>query len=290
MVAHAQAQSRIGARTRSRRNVGEMLTGAAMIGAMLVVLIPFAWAFLTSLKDQNQIYQFPPGLIPEPATLANYAVQFQEGLAQGLINSLIVSTSAVVLCVVAAAMCAYPLARFNFRGANIMLFLVIAPMMIPGLVNLVPTYLILAALGLLNSYLGLILIYWVQSLPISIWILRGFFQALPYEIEEAAVVDGASRLQILFRILMPLAQPALLAVGVLVFLAAWNDFIIASIITSSADMRTAQIYLYANIGDTETNWGGLMAAAIVVTVPVVAVFAVLQQRFVAGLTSGAIKG
>lgn len=285
MIATAAAFPR-----RRRLATGDWLLGTAMIGAMAIVIIPFVWAFFTAIETQKQIYAFPPQILPEPVTLLNYAVQFQEGLAQGLINSTIVSVSAVALSIVAASMCAYPLARLRFRGSNIVLFLIIAPMMIPGLVNLIPTYMILGVLGLLNTYLGLILIYWVRALPISVWILRGFFQTLPAEIEEAAVVDGASHLQTLFQIVMPIARPALLAVAVLDFLDAWNDFIIASIVTSSADMRTAQIYLYANIGDTQTNWGGLMAAAIVVTLPVVIVFAFLQQRFVAGLTAGALKG
>jgi len=261
-----------------------------MIGWMLVVFLPFAWALSTALKDQKQAYIFPPRFFPSPVVLGNFAVQFQQGLADGLLNSAVVSTMAVILTLLTAAMCAYPLARMSFRGDGIIFFLIIVPMMIPGLVNLVPTYMILATIGVLNTYLGLILVYWVQSLPISIWILRGFFQALPYELEEAAVMDGASPWQTLFSVLLPIAQPALLAVAVLVFLAAWNDFIIASIITSSAEMRTAQIYLYANIGDTQTDWGGLMAAAVVVTIPVVVVFAVLQRRFVAGLTTGALKG
>jgi ABC-type glycerol-3-phosphate transport system permease component len=285
-----------GVRPRARGRLGapadlkSLFLGSAMIGWMLVVFLPFAWALSTALKDQKQAYIFPPRFFPNPIVLGNFGVQFQQGLANGLLNSAVVSTMAVLLTLLTAAMCAYPLARMSFRGDGVILFLIVVPMMIPGLVNLVPTYMILATIGVLNTYLGLILVYWVQSLPISIWILRGFFQALPYELEEAAVMDGASPWQTLFSVLLPIAQPALLAVAVLVFLAAWNDFIIASIITSSAEMRTAQIYLYANIGDTQTDWGGLMAAAVVVTIPVVVVFAVLQRRFVAGLTTGALKG
>ena len=277
-------------RGRIKWKSSDLLIGGLMVVSMLIVIVPFVWAFFTSLETQKQIYAFPPQAIPNPPTLFNYGVQFQEGLAQGLLNSAIVSISAVVLSLVTAAMCAYPLARIRFRGSNIALFLIIAPMMIPGLVNLVPTYIILAKLALLNSYPGLILVYWVRSLPISIWILRGFFQTLPGELEEAAVVDGASRFQVLFEIFIPISQPALLAVALLGFIDSWNDFIIASIITSSADMRTAQVFLYANMGDTETNWGGLMASAIVITLPVVIMFALLQRRFVAGLTAGALKG
>lgn len=261
-----------------------------MIVGIVVALLPFAWAFLTSVKLQHQIYAFPPEVIPKPFTLFNYGSEFQGGLGQGLFNSALVSICSVALTVAAGSLAAYPLARMRFRGSQVVLFLIIAPMMIPGLVNLIPTYLILAALGLLDTYLGLILIYWVGSLPISVWILRGFFQTVPSELEEAAVVDGCSRVQTLFHIILPVSKPALMAVALLAFLNAWNDFIIASIVTTSAEMRTAQIFLYANIGDVEVNWGGLMAAAIVVSLPVVLLFLFMQRGFISGLTAGAVKG
>jgi multiple sugar transport system permease protein len=258
--------------------------------AIVLALLPFAWAFLTSVKLQHQIYAFPPELIPNPFTLFNYASEFTGGLAQGLFNSALVSLCAVALTLSAGSLAAYPLARLHFRGSRIVLFTIIAPMMIPGLVNLVPTYLILSALGLLDTYLGLILLYWVGSLPAAVWILRGFFQTVPRELEEAAVVDGCSRLQTLTRVILPVSRPALVTVALLAFLQAWNDFIIASIITTSAEMRTAQIFLYANIGDVEVDWGGLMAAALVISLPVVLLFLLLQRSFVSGLTAGAIKG
>lgn len=280
----------VSVRRRARRSGGAWIAAALMAPATLVVVVPFLWALVVSLETQKQIYQFPPALLPDPATLANYALEFQQGLAWGLVNSALTSVSAVLLTVVTASMCAYPLARMRFRGSGLALFLIVAPMMVPGLVNLVPTYMILARLGLLDTYGGLILVYWVHALPGSIWILRGFYQTLPQEIEEAAVVDGASRLQVLVQIITPIAQPALAAAAVIAFLGAWNDYIIAAIMTSSAEMRTAQVFLYANIGDVYTNWGGLMASAIVVTLPVLVLFAVLQRRFIDGLTAGALKG
>lgn len=277
-------------RARTSRPALNWLPNLLMILAMVVALLPFVWAFLTSVKLQHQIYAFPPELLPNPFTWFNYASEFQGGLAQGLFNSAFVSFFAVLLTVSASSLAAYPLARMRFRGSQLVLFSIILPMMIPGLVNLVPTYLILAAFGLLDTYLGLILIYWVGSLPVAVWILRGFFQTIPRELEEAAVVDGCSRLQTLVQIILPISRPALVTVALLTFLAAWNDFIIASIITTSAEMRTAQIFLYANIGDVEVNWGGLMAAALVVSAPVVILFLFLQRSFISGLTSGAVKG
>jgi len=278
-------QSRI-----SYKQVAEWLRTLFMIIGIVIALLPFMWALLTSFKNQKQIYAFPPDILPNPFTFANYIAEFEGGLTRGLFNSASVAISTVVLTVSAGCLAAYPLARMRFRGSQLVLFLIIAPMMIPGLVNLVPTYLILAKLSLLNTYAGLILLYWSGSLPVGVWILRGFFQTVPKELEEAAIVDGCSRLQTLVLVVLPVSLPALMTVSLLAFLHAWNDFIVASIITTSAEMRTAQLFLYANIGDVEVNWGGLMASAIVVTLPVVLLFLVLQRNFVSGLTAGALKG
>jgi multiple sugar transport system permease protein len=266
---------------------------AAIYGLMLLVAIlsvlPFVWAFLTSLKVERQVYAFPPQLLPNPVTGYNYVRAIEHGLLLALFNSAFIALSTVVLVLVAASLAAYPLARIGFRGSQVVLFLCIAPMMIPGLVNLVPTYIMMAKLGLLDSYQGLILIYWVHSLPLAIWVLRGFFQSLPHELEDAAAVDGASRLRILWSIVLPLSQPALAAVALLVFLNAWNEFVIASIMTSSSLMRTAQVFLYLNMTDVGVNWGEMMASGLATNLPVLALFLLLQRRFIAGLTAGSLK-
>jgi len=264
-------------------------TAALMVLGITIALLPFLWAALTSLKPERQIYAFPPQILPRPATLSNYTAEFRAGLGVGLLNSTLVATCTVVLTLVTGSLAAYALARIPFRGSQAVLFVIIAPMMIPGLVNLVPTYLILAKLGLLNTYAGLVLLYWTGSLPASVWILRGFFGTVPRELEEAAVVDGCSRLQTLLLVVLPVSRPALVTVALLAFLFAWNDFIVASIITTSAGMRTAQLFLYANIGDVEVHWGGLMASALVVSLPVLVLFLGLQRHFVSGLTAGAVK-
>jgi len=279
------------AAARPRTSLG--LEYALLYGVMALVaivsLLPFAWAFLTSLKVERQVYAFPPQILPNPVTGYNYVQAIGHGLLLALFNSAFISLSTVALVLVAASLAAYPLARISFRGSQVVLFLCIAPMMIPGLVNLVPTYIMMAKLGLLDSYGGLILIYWVHSLPLAIWVLRGFFQALPHELEDAAAVDGASRLRILWAIVLPLSQPALAAVALLVFLNAWNEFVIASIMTSSALMRTAQVFLYLNMTDVGVNWGEMMASGLATNLPVLALFLLLQRRFIAGLTAGSLK-
>lgn len=277
------------ARPRADLDLGRLALYAAMLVVALLALLPFAWAFLTSLKIEKQVYAFPPQLLPNPATLYNYGQAIAHGLLLALFNSAVVSLTTVALVLVAGSLAAYPLARMTFRGSQLILFLIIAPMMIPGLVNLVPTYIVMAKLELLDSYHGLILIYWVHSLPLAIWILRGFFQTVPYELEDAAAVDGCSRLRMLWSIVLPLSQPALAAVALLVFLNAWNEFVIASIMTSSSVMRTAQVFLYLTMTDVGVNWGEMMASALAINLPVLALFLLLQRRFIAGLTAGALR-
>jgi len=264
-----------------------MYAGMLVVG--LVAILPFVWAFLTSFKVENQVYVFPPVIVPDPATLYNYGQAIRHGLLLALFNSGFVAVVTVMLTLAIGSLAAYPLARMTFRGSGLFLFLIIAPMMIPGLVNLVPTYIVMAKLGLLDSYGGLILVYWVHALPMAIWILRGFFQTIPSEIEDAASVDGCSRPQILWSIVLPLSQPALAAVALLVFINAWNEFVIASIMTTSVAMRTAQVFLYLNMTDVGINWGEMMASAIAINLPILVFFLLLQRRFIAGLTAGALR-
>ncbi len=288
MAAGSLAWPRGSSRPRPR-NYGHIWVYAGMVLLSLVAALPFVWAFLTSLKPERQIFVFPPQVLPDPATAYNYGRAIDHGLLLALFNSSVVSLATVCLVLVAGTLAAYPLARIAFRGSQVVLFLIIAPMMIPGLVNLVPTYMVMAKLGLLDSYQGLILIYWVHALPLAIWILRGFFQTIPGELEDAGAVDGCTRLQSLWLIVLPLAQPALAAVALLVFLNAWNEFVIASIMTSSSLMRTAQVFLYLNMTDVGVNWGEMMASALAINVPVLALFLLLQRRFIAGLTAGALR-
>ncbi len=288
MAAGSLAWPRGSSRPRPR-NYGQIWVYAGMVLLSLVAALPFVWAFLTSLKPERQIFVFPPQVLPDPATAYNYGRAIDHGLLLALFNSSVVSLATVCLVLVAGTLAAYPLARIAFRGSQVVLFLIIAPMMIPGLVNLVPTYMVMAKLGLLDSYQGLILIYWVHALPLAIWILRGFFQTIPGELEDAGAVDGCTRLQSLWLIVLPLAQPALAAVALLVFLNAWNEFVIASIMTSSSLMRTAQVFLYLNMTDVGVNWGEMMASALAINVPVLALFLLLQRRFIAGLTAGALR-
>ena len=261
-----------------------------VVGFVVLGLFPFLWAFSTSLKTPSQLLLFPPRFIPSPIAPENYLRAWQKGMGQGFINSIFVCTVSVLLTVVVGALAAYSIGRLRWAGRNLFLVVIIAPMMVPGLVLLVPTYIMMSQLRLLDTYLVLILLYTVRSLPRSVWIMRGFFETLPHELEEAAYIDGASRLRVLWHIVMPLSQPALVATALIVFHASWDDFLVASTMISRAAMRTVQVALYFNIGEYGVDWGALMAAAIMSLAPMMLLFLLLQRRFISGITHGALKG
>ncbi len=278
------------ARLRWSRVVESAAVHVPLFAFVILALFPFVWAFSTSLKTPSQLLLFPPRFVPNPLAPENYLRAWQKGMGQGFVNSIFVCTVSVLLTVVIGALAAYSIGRLRWPGRNAFLILIIAPMMVPGLVLLVPTYIIMSRLQLLDTYLVLILLYTVRSLPLSVWIMRGFFETLPYELEEAAYIDGASRLRVLRHIVMPLSQPALVATALIVFHSSWDDFLVASTMTSRAAMRTVQVALYFNIGDYGVDWGALMAAAMMSLAPMLLLFLVLQRRFISGITHGALKG
>jgi multiple sugar transport system permease protein len=278
------------ARVRWSRVAESAAVHVPLFAFVIVALFPFVWALSTSLKTPSQLLLFPPRFVPNPLAAENYLRAWQKGMGQGFVNSIFVCTVSVLLTVVIGALAAYSIGRLRWPGRNLFLILIIAPMMVPGLVLLVPTYIIMSRLQLLDTYLVLILLYTVRSLPLSVWIMRGFFETLPYELEEAAYIDGASRLRVLWHIVMPLSQPALVATALIVFHSSWDDFLVASTMTSRAAMRTVQVALYFNIGDYGVDWGALMAAAMMSLAPMLLLFLVLQRRFISGITHGALKG
>ncbi len=255
-----------------------------------IVLIPFLWEISTALKPENQLLARPLRLIPVPPTFQHFSHAFERGVGRGLVNSFVVAAAAAVLSIGIGSLAAYSFARLWFRWSNGLLFVIIAAMMLPTLSNLVPVYMLMSRLHILDTYSVLILLYTVTHLPLVVWILRGFFQAIPREIDEAAAMDGATPIQLLFRIIMPLSQPALAAAALIVFTFSWNDFVIAVTMTSSSSMRTAQVWLWSTIGDVGTDWGALMAVSVLTNLPVLLVFLSLERRFIAGLSAGAVRG
>lgn len=274
---------------RTRRRA-QRLTGALVNAVIIAVaLFPLAWGLSTSLKPANEILRFPPELIPSSPTLENYALLFRTGIDRFMLNSALVSVAAVVASLAIGSLAAYAMARLAFRGRTVLMFAVVALMSIPLPSLLVPTFTFLANLGLINSRTGLALLYTAYQLPIVVWILYGYFLSLPVELENAARIDGYSRLETLWKVVLPLSGPGLVASGLFVLTFAWNDFVVAVVMISSEDYKTLPVAIYGYLGFYGREWGPLTASAILSIIPVIAVFVIFQRFFLGGMTSGGVK-
>jgi len=263
---------------------------AAVVAICVVALFPILWGLSTSLKPANAILEYPPQLIPAAPTLEHYRQLLTTGIHKYILNSGIVSIVTVFLCVLLAALAGYALARFSFRGKSLVLFVIVAVMSIPLPSLMVPTFTFLALLGLNNTLTGLVLLYTAYQLPLAVWVLYGYFQTIPSEFENAAMIDGYSRLQALRRVVLPLSRPGLIAAGLFTLTFAWNDFVVAVVMNSSDDARTLPVAIYNYLGFFGREWGPLTAAAMVSIVPVIVVFVVFQKYFLSGMTGGGVKG
>jgi ABC-type glycerol-3-phosphate transport system permease component len=275
---------------RARARLRRLVDVGVIAGICVVALFPIFWGLSTSLKAPDAILEYPPQLIPAAPTLEHYRQLFTTGIHKYIINSAIVSTVTVFLCVALAALTGYALARFSFRGKGVVLFVIVAVMSIPLPSLIVPTFTFLTLLGLNNTLAGLVLLYTAYQLPLAVWVLYGYFQTIPTEFENAAMIDGYSRLQALRRVVLPLARPGLIAAGLFTLTFAWNDFVVAVAMNSSDDVRTLPVAIYNYLGFFGREWGPLTAAAMVSIVPVIAVFVVFQRYFLSGMTGGGVKG
>lgn len=257
----------------------------------VAAIFPFCWMALSSVKPLRELYSVPPTWLPQNFSLDNYInVLFNSNIPRYFLNSVIISVGATAISIFLAALAAYGFARFRFRGKNGLQASILISQLLPTATILVPLYIILGRLGLINTYAGLILVYLIHTLPLCIWMLIGYFRSIPYEIEEAALVDGASRLTILFRIVLPLAVPGIISTVVYCFVSTWNEFIFALVFATDSRVKTLPIGLAEFTSEFNTDWGAVMAASMVMTLPIVILFFGVQKLFVGGLTAGATKG
>ena len=276
---------------RQKRVIGSAAAALAAIVVVAIALIPVWWGLVTSLKPAAQIMTFPPKWLPEPPTVASYVQVWQQSnLPIYFRNSIIVTLAALVVALVVSVHAAYALARFSFRGRNAVMVALLATSMIPGIAILVPLYDLAVHVKLYDTFAGLVIVYAAWNVPILVWLLRGFFESVPIELEEAARIDGCSRLKAFYKIVLPMSQPGLLAAAIMVIMFVWNDFLIAFALTISENRRLLSVGLYTYISNYGVEWGQLTAATMIALVPVIAVFFLLQRRLVEGLMAGALKG
>jgi len=295
-IATSTANSRASARRVSPGKVVNRVLFYLLLAAILTyILFPFYWAIRTSFMPDADIYLTPVQYWPKNFTFDHYVNAFVDpNFVRSIGNSAIVGVSTTVLALVIGASSAYVLGRFNFLGRNVALYLILAMSMFPGVAILASLYTVLTKLHLYNTLPALILTYLIFTLPLTVWIMQGFFRSMPRDLEEAAYVDGASQFQTFWRIMVPLAAPGLATTGMLALMGAWQEFIFALSFILTSSKWTVPLAI-VNTGSTQASafqipWGDQMAETLVVMVPLIVVVLILQRRIIAGLTAGAVKG
>ena len=254
------------------------------------ILFPLYWAVVSSFTPESRLFA-APSLVPRALVLEHYRALFGgRDFWTPVRNSLVVAGTTTALSIALGALCAYALARLRFRGKTLMLAFVLAVSMFPQISIVSPLYLLLRELRLLNTYPGLVLPYLTFAMPLTIWLLVGFFRQLPPELEEAGLMDGAGRLRTLWAIILPLSWPGLATTAILTFLYSWNEFLFALSFTLGPERYTVPVAITLFRGQYQVPWGQILAATVVATAPVAALVLVAQRRIVSGLTSGAVKG
>ena len=264
---------------------------AARVVLLLLVVAPMAWMAVASVTPEAALFDRGAGLAPATVSLEHYAALFEErSFLVPVRNSAIVAGLTTAFAVPIAALCAYALARLRLRGKTALLAGILAISMFPQISVVGPLFLLLRELRLIDTYPGLVLPYVTFATPLAVWMLTGLFRQLPRDLEEAAMVDGAGRLRVLWDVVLPLAAPGLASTAILTFLYCWNEFLFALSFTLSPDRHTVPVAIALFRGRYQGPWGQVLAAAVVATVPVALVVLAFQRRIVAGLTAGAVKG
>jgi multiple sugar transport system permease protein len=264
----------------------------ALLGYLAFLGFPLVWMLSTSFKNPREMVLLHPTLVPHHPTFANYIDAFSEqALVRSSFNSLKVSLAAAVLTVLIALPAAYALVRLRTRLNTVALGWVLLSQLFPFVLLVIPLFLILRQVRLTDSHAGLILVYVVWSLPFALWMLQGFVRAIPRELEEAAAVDGATRLQILIRVVAPLLAPGVVAAALFAFISAWNEFFFALVLLKSPDLATLPLALAKFVGvEGIARLGPLAAGSLLATIPSLTFFAIMQRRLASGSLAGAVKG
>jgi N-acetylglucosamine transport system permease protein len=259
-----------------------------LLGWTVMVVVPFAWALLASVKTSPEIFGSPWAL-PAEFQWSNFARAWDMGVGQYLLNSLVVVTGGVVLTMLFGSMAAYVLARYRFPGNRIIFYLFAAGMMFPVFLAIVPLFFVVRNLGMLSTYQGLILVYTAYSLPFTVFFMHAFFRTLPTSIAEAAFLDGCSHTGVFFRVMLPMARPGLLSIGIFNVLGQFNQFVLPSFLSPEKPVLAQGIATLLASQRYEGDWGALFAALTIAMVPVVVVYLLFYRQVQAGLTSGTLK-
>ncbi len=252
---------------------------------------PAVWIFLTALKTETELIKSPITYLPQAATLANFETAFTaQPILRFMWNSFVVASLSTALCVLVSALAAYALTRLRMPYRNLIMSVLLAVAMFPLISLMVPLFKVMRELGLLNTYLALILPYAVLSMPVCTLVMASFFQDIPPDLEAAAMIDGCTRVQALFKIVIPLSAPGVFTAAILAFVNAWDEFLLALTMLSRVSMRTLSVGITLYQGEFAFPWPLISAALIIAIVPICIIIAFFQERVVGGLTSGGVKG
>ncbi len=289
--------------------LGRVLLYATLTAVTLVVCFPLIWAFFTSMKPKDEIFLWPPTLWPRSWTLENYwsllngkDAYFQAGAASGgtpppsaffldwFLNSVIVTLGTTAISTIVATLAAYSLTRFRFPGQRAVPYLALVGYMVPSIIFVFPMFLVMADLRLTDTLLSLVLGYVCITLPFCMWLMWAFFRGVPIEIEEAALVDGASRLRVFWEIVLPTAWPGIVAAAIFTLIVSWNDYLFGRVFMNSMEKLPLTVGVMHFFDGTHVDWGLMMASSVLMTVPMAVLFMLLQRHLVAGFGAGAVKG
>ncbi|HUX12738.1 MAG TPA: carbohydrate ABC transporter permease [Spirochaetia bacterium] len=273
--------------------LGRTLADASVAVVILIILLgfifPFVWVVLTSIRPDADLFTDTLRIIPQHVTFAKYQSLFGSEFLTYILNSILVATTSTIVTVVVAIFAAYSFSRFRFRGKGPLLGLFAFSQLFPFVVLLTPLFIFFFKLHLVNTYLGLIIAYTAISLPFCVYMLLGYFQSVPVSLDEAAVIDGCSTWRVVLRVVLPVAWPGIVATAVYVFIQSWNEYLFALTLMTDDSKKTVPVGLANFFGQYTTDWGSVMSASVIATVPTLIFFLFMQRQLVAGLAAGAVK-
>ncbi len=274
-----------------RKWVHQVLTYGLLIGGLVIVAVPFLFMISTSLKPQQYTFEYPPRLIPRQVTLNNYVQALSKDMFfLYFLNSLVVAVLTTISTVLVSSLLAYAFGRLEFPGKELLFYMFLMGMMIPPVTLIIPQFLVAKSLKLLNNHAGLVIVYVTMNLSMQTFLLRGFFESIPSELEDAVRIDGGGPWTIFWRIILPLSRPGLATVAIFTFLYSWDEFPWAHVAIKETTRRTLPIAIALFQNQHLTQWGQVFAVSIVGLIPVVTVFVLFQRHFIRGIARGGLKG
>lgn len=275
---------------KQRKQVRTVIAYVFVIFMTLIAVLPFVYVILTALKTQEQIYD-PNQIIPTYVTFENFRhVIFESNFVRYFLNSIFITVVTMIICMILSVMAAYGLTRYRIFGAEKIKMAVLMTRMFPGILLCIPYYIIMRQLHLIDSYVGLIMMYCSFTLPFAIWNTCAFFSTIPWELEESAMIDGCSRGKAFFSVIFYVAKPGLFVTALFCFMNSWDEYMYASIFINTTLKKTIQVGMKDFIGQYSVDWGLLMSAVVLSLIPILIFFALVQKNLVGGLSAGAVKG